>query len=178
MKRCRRLGWLAVLVAWQAASSHPVFGTRSSVHDVGNEKQLFIDTLLVDASRSVTLTVNPPRKTSEKNIVSDRPWEEFYAGGWNTVLEDEGVFRMWYEGRAFEGGTGYDDLKKYLCYATSRDGVRWEKPVLGLVEFRGSRENNIVMSGVVGTVFLDPRRAGGDPYKYAGRTDGFGLWIW
>ncbi|MDP6777536.1 MAG: hypothetical protein QGI83_12310 [Candidatus Latescibacteria bacterium] len=30
------------------------------------------------------------------------------------------------------------------CYATSRDGVTWEKPKLGLVEYNGSKENNIV----------------------------------
>ena len=29
------------------------------------------------------------------------------------------------------------------CYAESRDGVHWEKPDLGLFEFRGSKQNNI-----------------------------------
>jgi hypothetical protein len=31
------------------------------------------------------------------------------------------------------------------CYATSRDGLNWEFPKLGLVEEKGSRDNNIVM---------------------------------
>jgi hypothetical protein len=35
---------------------------------------------------------------------------------------------------------------QYLCYATSKDGVTWEKPALGLVEFGGSKKNNIVES--------------------------------
>jgi hypothetical protein len=30
------------------------------------------------------------------------------------------------------------------CYAESRDGIRWTKPELGLVEFKGSSQNNIV----------------------------------
>jgi hypothetical protein len=35
---------------------------------------------------------------------------------------------------------------QYLCYATSKDGVEWEKPELGLVEFNGSKKNNIIES--------------------------------
>ncbi len=34
--------------------------------------------------------------------------------------------------------------EKVLCYAVSKDGVNWEKPDLGLVEFNGSKHNNIV----------------------------------
>ena len=32
-----------------------------------------------------------------------------------------------------------------LAYAESSDGVHWEKPNLGLVEFEGSKENNLLM---------------------------------
>ncbi len=39
------------------------------------------------------------------------------------------------------------DVEESLCYATSADGVNWKKPNLGLVEFRGSRENNILLMG-------------------------------
>ena len=31
-----------------------------------------------------------------------------------------------------------------LCYATSKDGFHWEKPTLNLVEYEGSKENNII----------------------------------
>jgi hypothetical protein len=33
------------------------------------------------------------------------------------------------------------------CYAESRDGIHWTRPSLGLVEFQGSRDNNIVLKG-------------------------------
>ena len=36
------------------------------------------------------------------------------------------------------------DRPAYTCLATSRDGVSWEKPELGLVEFHGSKANNIL----------------------------------
>ena len=53
------------------------------------------------------------------------------------VIHDGGVYRMFYRGWS-EGGSGV------LCYAESRDGVRWEKPNLRLVEVGGTRENNVV----------------------------------
>ena len=32
-------------------------------------------------------------------------------------------------------------------YAESADGLQWSKPALGMIEFRGSRANNIVLNG-------------------------------
>ena len=51
-------------------------------------------------------------------------------------------------------------LHTVVCYAESTDGINWEKPSLGLVEFDGSTDNNIIWDGV-GThnfsPFLDKR---------------------
>ena len=48
-------------------------------------------------------------------------------------------------------------------YATSRDGVHWEKPNLGLVEFQGSRNNNILPSENFVLTYYDPNDP--DPKK-------------
>lgn len=43
-----------------------------------------------------------------------------------------------------------------LCYAESKDGINWIKPKLNLVEFNGSKENNIIGHYLHGTsVMLD-----------------------
>jgi hypothetical protein len=34
-----------------------------------------------------------------------------------------------------------------VCYATSKDGIHWEKPELGLIGFEGSKENSTVIEG-------------------------------
>jgi len=125
---------------------------------VGTQKQLFIDDLLVESREGVVLTMNPPRKTNERCIVADKPWESACVCAYNTVMEDEGLYKMWYDAVA-------SDASRWLCYATSRDGVHWEKPRLGLVEFEGSRENNIVfpltregaMTYEPGCVFIEAR---------------------
>jgi hypothetical protein len=169
----RRAAALAFYCA--ALLVHPL---AAEPYNAGTEKQLFIDDLLIAQKQNVALTMNPPIKTAEQNVVADRPWEQFYAGGFNTVIDDGGHYKMWYESRAFRGEVRYDHLEKYICYATSTDGIHWEKPKLGLVEFDGSARNNIIKAGVVGTVFIDPNKAGGERFKFAGRTDGRGLWVW
>ena len=35
-----------------------------------------------------------------------------------------------------------------VCYAESRDGIEWRKPELGLVDFEGSKRNNIIWDGI------------------------------
>ena len=45
------------------------------------------------------------------------------------------------------GQTGYRPPRgreMAICYAVSKDGITWEKPELGLVEFEGSQQNNIL----------------------------------
>jgi hypothetical protein len=38
--------------------------------------------------------------------------------------------------------------KQVYCYAESKDGIKFHKPNLGLFEYNGSKENNIVWDGV------------------------------
>ncbi len=66
---------------------------------------------------------------------------------YGSVLRVGGKFRMWYLGMSqtvIEKGQapGY---WRPMCYAESDDGVHWEKPELGLVEFKGSTKNNICL---------------------------------
>ncbi|MBK9138924.1 MAG: hypothetical protein IPM17_09205 [Verrucomicrobia bacterium] len=58
---------------------------------------------------------------------------------YGTVLQVGDELRMWYLGR---GKPEHGPLR--VCYATSKDGFRWEKPALGLVEYAGSKSNNLV----------------------------------
>lgn len=139
-------------------------------YNVGAEKQLFIDDSLIDwnMSKGVGLAVNPPQKTGDQIIVPTEPWEEFCVNAWVTVMEDEGLYRMWYEAYSSEYG---GDLNARLCYAESTDGINWRKPGLGIVEFRGNKENNIVFTGRPGlgyhggTVFKDPIAEPNERYK-------------
>ena len=104
--------------------------------------------------------MNPPVKAGIV-LECDRPWEDFRLTSYFRVVQDGDLCRMYYS--CFSKDQWHTpeawDEHAYLCYAQSRDGIRWEKPSLGIVEFEGSRENNIILRSIVdGTVFLDPRR--------------------
>lgn len=102
-----------------------------------------------------------------------RPWERRIDNGYPNVIWDEqaGLFRLYYTTFLTDEVSGRTPLAERsgvryrppsgrltgLCYAESTDGVEWTTPALGLVEFGGSRANNILMIGAHGTgVFLDP----------------------
>ena len=66
------------------------------------------------------------------------------------------------------------------CYAESSDGIRWQKPELGLFEWKGSKKNNIVWrgDGVHNfTPFLDtnPQTSADARYKAVGGSAPAGL---
>ncbi|MCC6491108.1 MAG: hypothetical protein IT364_26710 [Candidatus Hydrogenedentes bacterium] len=140
--------------------------------DVADRKQLFIDTLFIESSETITLRVHPSDKTNERTLVSDRPWEDATLN-WFNVLEDSGKYRMWYECYDVEGWPTTDDTS--FCYAESTDGIAWSKPPLGLFSYHESTDNNILFrqigdgaarSRVHGAgVFLDPSAPPDARYK-------------
>ena len=137
---------------------------------IDSGRQLFADASLIGSLANVELNLNPPRKTYERILVAEYEWEEMGVGAYSTVLKDGDQYKMWYGCRA-EGNreAGEPGLLTNWCYATSSDGIHWEKPLLDLVNFRGSTKNNIVLENFHGTVFLDPKRTGGDRFKLIGK---------
>ncbi len=60
---------------------------------------------------------------------------------YGAVCQVEEELRLWYLARGEIDG---EPTPEQLCYAVSTDGVNWEKPELGLVEFNGSKRNNLL----------------------------------
>ncbi len=103
--------------------------------DIGSRLELFVDHYLIDRLDGARLVMGRPRPAGTV-LKADRPWEGPFNFAYQ-VIRDGDVFRMFYRGWSAGGSVA-------LCYAESRDGVRWEKPSLGLLEVDGSRENNMV----------------------------------
>ena len=126
--------------------------------DVGLRRQLFFDHRFIAAERGIRLEMHPPRKAGPV-LLPERPWERDYIGSYLSVIEHEGVLKMWYMCAGGKGGGR-------LCYATSVDGIHWDRPALGVAEFEGSRENNIVLANFrEGAVMLDPVAAPEQRFK-------------
>ncbi len=126
--------------------------------DIGCRLELFVDDYLVGQLRGARRVLHHPAP-AELVIEHDAPWEGS-GSGYHSVFQDGSLYRMYYKAWHLEVGRGRLRTSAhplYCCYAESRDGIHWEKPKLGLVSFRGSRANNIVMAyGRVGSVVVDP----------------------
>ena len=145
------------------------------------ERHLVLDTRLIDRTDNARLSVTPATKSMANPLFGeDRPWEMRFDNLYPNVLWDveEEIYKCWYSPFCIDyrsGGmtleqrqgtlyTGPPDREMALCYATSRDGIAWQKPELGLVDYRGSRANNMVLRGPHGAgVLKDAREA--DPSR-------------
>lgn len=160
---------LGAAAAGHASSPAPI--------DVGDRRQLFIDHLFVQDTRGVALETHQPRKTGERTIATDRPWEHGGIGPYSSVLWDQGRYHLWYH--AMDQKLWHTSpVAGSICYATSEDGITWRKPDLGLVEYKGSRQNNIVVGhGAAGLtlgqdgmmVFVDPNAPPGARLRMVNR---------
>ena len=100
---------------------------------------------------------------------------------YGSVLSDGGKLRMWYHAMppdywdpAVAPSIGWGpDWGGVLCYAESDDGFEWRKPALGLYQWQGEADTNIVFgrelageSGVHGeSVFIDPQAPAHERFK-------------
>lgn len=129
------------------------------------QKQLLFDDARVADKRGFELTLNPASRGDKPALLPEKPWEKASIS-WPSVVHNEGSeHQMWY--RADPG----DGSGSVLCYATSRDGIEWERPELGIVAFAGSKANNIVARRLQGGVFLDPHDAPERRYKFIGEGE-------
>jgi len=75
---------------------------------------------------------------------------------------------MWYCPRKGNGGAYFDD-PNVTCYAVSKDGVKWEKPLVGTLKAKNGKPHNAVAHIHQASVFKDLQEA--DParrYKCVG----------
>ena len=106
-------------------------------------KFLFFDDWTLEYMRGFRRTVHQARKhAANPLVVPDKPWEGNRVQMYGTVLRDrqDGTFRMWYI-----AAEGEEETSIPLCLATSRDGIRWRKPKLGVWQHKG-RDTNVVLA--------------------------------
>jgi hypothetical protein len=125
---------MAILAAGPARAAGPF--------DVGDRAQLFIDQVLVRSADGIAFTLHPAQKHPRNPLVkADQPWEGWRLEIYGSVLydEDEGLFKMWYIGEAPDYFPNYATL-----YATSKDGVTWDKPLTGTIPCAKAPKHNAV----------------------------------
>lgn len=132
-----------------------------------SKARLLLDARIVASTSNATLELgavekHPANPLFVEEYFADPPkrWEARLDNVYPSVIYDDeaGLFKCWYKSfivdeasnrtaladrprRRYTGG----EREEGVLYATSVDGIHWDKPALGLIEFEGSRQNNIVM---------------------------------
>lgn len=125
-------------LAGGAAADEPV--------KLGSRRELLVDRFLWEEFKQAALRLHKPQP-QEVAFTADKPWEG-NTSAYFTIFRDGDCYRMYYRGSHFDEATKKGTHREVTCYAESKDGVRWEKPNLGLFEFNGSKQNNIVWDGL------------------------------
>jgi len=119
--------------------------------DLGATRELFLDDYRIASSKDVGRVVHAAHKLPEPVIRPDKPWETA-AYTYGSVFKIGGVYRLWYDCNN-DVSPGY-----YLCYAESRDGRKWTKPLgrgnVGYKDIPASRTNLVIAGG--GTIAYNP----------------------
>lgn len=152
----RRLQRSTGVLAWVvssviAASAAPLaFGASAApaVSDIGSYRQLFVDgSMAAELTGGAELRLHHPvpQEVSRTNF----SWQGNSQSP-GSVFRDGSIYRRY----LFGGYVKNDPADKgelvgtrYLTYEESDDGITWRQPILGLVEYEGSKANNIVLTG-------------------------------
>jgi hypothetical protein len=119
---------------------------RNDTWTVDSNWELFVDGAVVESLRGeARLQLHHP-VPQEVVLECDRPWEG-NTSGYFSVLQDGKTFRMYYRGSDYDVQAKKETHPEVTCVAESSDGIHWERPQLGLYEFRGSKRNNIIWMG-------------------------------
>lgn len=125
---------------------------------IGSRRELFVDDYLIEqlvGKANQQLHQPVPR---EIVLNHDADWEGTGCG-YHSIFQDGDLYRMYYKAwhlGVSQGKLDTDRHPLFCCYAESDDGITWRKPMLGLHEFNGSKQNNISMvSGPVGPLDVD-----------------------
>jgi hypothetical protein len=119
------------------------------VRQLKDATQLFVDLDHVESMDNVRQVFHSAEKHPDNPVIRKvKPWEED-RGTWGSVIfdEEDKVFKAWYggkSGRQKESRPGSLSDCHVLCYATSQDGVHWDRPALGLYEVMGTRRETML----------------------------------
>ncbi len=139
---------LAAIILF-AASSSVAQVPEEPVEIIRGVPQFFVDDFLVDnrydiiyKHNAVVHVVRPPKKHDAN------PMYQGDCGYVNVARHPESrKFQLWTQIHQRVEKPGGHSSRYAIAYAESDDGLKWQAPNLGLFEWRGSKQNNVVIRG-------------------------------
>src|ERR1051325_1676571 len=106
------------------------------------------DEVSIPHSQNLRLEMRSPARHPANPVVPrgepstpDAMGVQFYG----SVIREGGKFRTWYVAYDDDAANKVASARWRAAYAESDDGVRWVKPNLGLVQYRGNKNNNLIL---------------------------------
>ena len=175
MQQLKRAVRPVVYAALKAAAE------KSTLRGGAGERRryLVLDSRIIEKRENARLMPGTVEKHPANPLFGeDRQWEARYDNMYPNVIYDreDKLYKCWYSpfiidqrttarpaGQRNPAATDYMNARpagreEAMLYATSRDGILWQKPQLGIVEFEGSRKNNIVCRGAGGAGVIKDQR--------------------
>lgn len=126
-------------------------GVAADSFDESRAVTLFaFDHVAIPFTQNLKLEMRQPRKHPANPVLRrgapgtpDAHGVQFYG----SILKEEGKYRLWYVAFDDDRDNSVASSRWRAAYAESADGLTWTKPNLGLVEFNGSRNNNLLDMG-------------------------------
>ena len=172
MRYMRLMGCITGFILFTGIIAH-----AEDAINLGDRRELMVDKYLVGSMENMQHVLNNPSPENVALQFND-PWEGRYCG-YVTCIKDGDTYKLFYRGIPTSGHDGREG--EVTCYAESTDGITWTKPKLGLFEYNGSKDNNIIVQDPPYThnfaPFLDanPNAAEDARYKAVGGTSKSGL---
>jgi hypothetical protein len=144
-----------VLAVFALTSLLPARGDEPRLLTPDPAKLLMLDARVIERAENARLVLGSPVKDERNPLLpSDQPWENATNNYYPNVLwdADERVWKLWYKDvladkeaiAQMDAPSTVHDVGWYLLYATSQDGIAWQRPALSLHKFAGRADNNIV----------------------------------
>ena len=127
--------WISIIAERTLGQGEPEKNS-APVREIGDRRELFVDHYLIDRLKNTELRLQEPKLAPAMAEPADNM-------EYGTVIQDGGLFRLYTRDARNSKHDG--DVTEVTRYCESRDGIRWTKPKLGLVEVDGTRENNVIL---------------------------------
>lgn len=133
---------------------------RTNITDVGCETQLLLDDHIIDDILNIIRLPEMPVKYLGNPVLDHTATIGESSGVVAQSMmydEEERLFKMWYTivDKNKDTGLNKNGYMYRGAYAVSGNGLDWELPDLGIVEYRGSKRNNFFLNDGCGFILKD-----------------------
>jgi len=165
---------------WAKVPSDAEILQKPELTTTDDTRILFLDLAELQEVECLEQVVHEGRKVQADPVLLPRPnnWDAIKAMYYGDIHIDEetGIWHMWYTGGEMFPPVPYGRTvrsTRHVAYATSKDGVNWQRPVQGQIEYNGSKQNNIVALDAHSPNIIDVSGIPGAKHRWRMYTDSF-----